>query len=379
MQIQWPEGLDAQGFLRDYWQQRPLLMRGALPEFANPLSVDELAGLAMDEDIPSRLVWEHGTPPWRCEHGPFSEETLCSLPTSGWSLLVSNIDKHLPDFNEYLDPFRFIPDWRLDDLMISTAPNGGSVGPHKDEYDVFLLQAHGQREWSIQHQSKDQFIPDLDLKILPAFTADETWVLSPGDILYLPPGLAHHGVAVGDECMTWSVGYRAPSRYEMLSAFIEDHAEQATMRARFGDAKRPVQAHGGEITADAFSALRVFLREAMTQDDDALDDWIGRYLTELANPEQEVLLSDFTDAALNSALKAPLSRRSDIRVGFQPLDKDRAALFCGGESHECSLALAKSLCGQLDFPPQALLGFTSLQDRRLLHRLFKRQVLLMAG
>ncbi|NVK30088.1 MAG: cupin domain-containing protein, partial [Gammaproteobacteria bacterium] len=222
MQLNWPEGIDEAIFLRDYWQQKPLYIPNAFVGFESPLDQNDLAGLSMDEDIPSRIVWEEKDGrQWTLERGPFDEEKLASMPTSGWSLLVSDIEKHLPEFVEYFAALNFLPSWRIDDLMISTAPDGGSVGPHIDEYDVFLFQAEGQRHWSLAPTPDNGFgmIEDADLKIIDQWQAEESMLCSPGDLLYLPPGYGHHGVARGDGCVTWSFGFRAPNAAELINGF----------------------------------------------------------------------------------------------------------------------------------------------------------------
>ncbi|MEL7448234.1 MAG: cupin domain-containing protein [Pseudomonadota bacterium] len=216
--LNWPDGLSAERFLRDYWQKQPLLLRGALPGFESPLGADELAGLACDPDVESRLVRESGDPPWQVQQGPFAEDQLTGLPGHGWSLLVQDVDKHLPELAVIADRFGFVPSWRFDDLMVSFAPPGGSVGAHVDAYDVFLLQGAGQRTWSIGPQPERPLChPEAQLRVIDNFAPEEQWTLFPGDALYLPPGVAHHGVA-GENCITWSVGFRAPSHQQLVAA-----------------------------------------------------------------------------------------------------------------------------------------------------------------
>ena len=185
-------------FLEQYWQKKPLLIKRAFSNYQSPISAEELAGLACEEGVESRLILEHGeTSPWQLRYGPFSEDDFTSLPKTNWSLLVQAVNHHVPELNELLEAFNFIPNWRIDDLMISYAPTHGSVGPHLDNYDVFLLQVQGRRHWHINENdyTEDDFIEDLELKILKDFEAKQDWILEPGDMLYLPPGIAHHGVA----------------------------------------------------------------------------------------------------------------------------------------------------------------------------------------
>lgn len=215
--------LSARQFLTDYWQKKPVLLNQAFPNFTSPLTVDEVAGLALEPEFESRLIWEkhpeHGSP-WALQQGPFTEAQLQQLPSSGWSLLVQGVDHWVDAVAQFRRQFNFIPSWRFEDIMISLAPPGGSVGPHVDQYDVFLCQVEGERlwHWSETRKSNLLFREDTALSILdqplpePVCSA----LLSPGDILYLPPGYAHHGVAQSFS-QTWSVGFRAPDAEEIMS------------------------------------------------------------------------------------------------------------------------------------------------------------------
>jgi len=192
-------GLTPERFLAEYWQKRPLLVRQAIPGFKSPLSADELAGLACEPEVESRLILEKGgSRPWQLEHGPFEEERFATLPESHWTLLVQRVNHWVPAVADLLDHFAFLPSWRLDDIMISYAADQGSVGPHTDQYDVFLLQGAGRRRWQIDASVTDEspLLDHPDLRILAQFHATDEWVLEPGDLLYLPPGLAHYGVAL---------------------------------------------------------------------------------------------------------------------------------------------------------------------------------------
>ena len=189
-------GLTAREFLRDYWQRKPLLIRQAIPDFQNPLEPDELAGLSLEEEIESRLIIGQDRT-WELRRGPLPEDTFAGLPERDWTLLVQSVDQFVPEVDEVLEPFRFLPSWRVDDVMISYAAPGGGVGPHYDHYDVFLLQGHGRRRWRIGQPctADSPLIDGLELKILADFQQTDEWVLEPGDMLYLPPGIAHYGIA----------------------------------------------------------------------------------------------------------------------------------------------------------------------------------------
>ena len=206
-------GLTQQQFLQQYWQKKPLLIRQAFSDFQSPISPDDLAGLACEPEIESRLIEEKGAlGPWQVRSGPLTEDDFARLPSTHWTMLVQDVDKHLPELQSLLDPFRFIPDWRRDDLMVSYAPQHGSVGPHTDGYDVFLLQAMGERRWQINDKAMTDaaLIEGLDVQILQEFHPDQSWDLQPGDMLYLPPGTG------------------VPTRVH--GAFIDDHEVHAVVR-----------------------------------------------------------------------------------------------------------------------------------------------------
>ena len=270
--------LSTEEFLRDYWQQKPLLIRQAFPNFQAPLSSDELAGLACDTDTARLVLEKGGKTPWEMRHGPLRKKDFAKLPATHWTLLVNDIEKLLPEFADIIEPFRFIPDWRIDDLMISYAVDGGSVGPHIDAYDVFLLQAQGQRCWQISSQAcaEDNFIPDIDLRIMQSFTAEEEWLLEPGDMLYLPPDIPHYGVAVGD-CMTYSVGFRAPSRADLLEDLLGHILEQPAMQERFRDPKRSLQADPSTLAEADLERLTEFVLAALP-DRAAIRAWLEETL-----------------------------------------------------------------------------------------------------
>ena len=283
-------------FLADYWQKDPVVIRGALADFEPPLTPEEFGGLALEEDVESRLIQEQGgDTPWQVRNGPFSEDDLTSLPDTHWTLLVQEINKHVPEFALLQDRFNFIPNWRLDDVMVSFAPEHGSVGPHADNYDVFIIQGSGRRRWQINRNEPTEadLIPDLPLRIMHNFQAEEEWILEPGDMLYIPPGVAHHGVALEDS-LSYSVGYRAPTLGDLLSGFYgEAIAAQAT-ESFYSDPDLPAQSQAGEISLRAREAIRRIIRSLAT-DDAAIDHWFGRYITDIRPghtvPEPEQPLS----------------------------------------------------------------------------------------
>lgn len=290
-------GLTQQQFLDEYWQKKPLLIKQAFVDFESPISPEDLAGLACEPEIESRLIEENGQDgPWQVTQGPFSEDDFARLPATNWTMLVQDVDKHLPDLQHILDPFHFIPDWRRDDLMISYAPEHGTVGPHTDGYDVFLLQALGTRRWQIGDIPviDAPIIAGLDVQILTEFTPDQTWDLQPGDMLYLPPHFAHHGVAMND-CMTYSIGFRAPSQVDMLDAVVNSMLEQGLGKIRYNDSDLKLSPHTAEIDAQAVARLKVMLHQAIDDAEPILASALGKFVTETKSSLSAIVEESLTD------------------------------------------------------------------------------------
>jgi len=280
-------GLSAAQFMRRYWQKKPLLVRQAIPAMVPPIDRGALFALAEREEVESRLI-RHGKAGWSLKHGPLQRRALPPLKQAAWTLLVQGVDLHHEGVHELLRQFRFLPDARLDDLMISYASDTGGVGAHFDSYDVFLLQAQGRRRWSIGKQSDLRLQPGVPLKILENFEPEQTFVLEPGDMLYLPPKYAHDGVAVGDDCMTCSIGLRSSAVGElgadllarMAQAYSEDLEDAGPAElARYRDPTQPAV----DAPAAMPAALQGFARkavEAALRDPDAIDRALGESLTE---------------------------------------------------------------------------------------------------
>ncbi|WP_313516600.1 cupin domain-containing protein [Pseudomonas sp.] len=369
-------GISAREFLRDYWQKKPLLIRQAIPNFESPLSPDELAGLALEEQVESRMVIEHGERPWELRRGPFAEDAFQNLPERDWTLLVQAVDQFVPEVAELREHFQFLPSWRIDDVMISYAAPGGGVGPHFDNYDVFLLQAHGQRRWKIgQMCDSDSPMRDhADLRILAGFDETDDWVLEPGDMLYLPPRLAHFGTAV-DECMTYSVGFRAPSAAEVLTHFTDFLAQFLPDEDRYSDAGIAPVSDPHEIQMDALHRLKALLDEHMG-DERLLLTWFGQFMTEPRYPElvagEELAESDFLQALQDGAV---LVRNPSARMAWSQVDIG-LLLFASGQSRllpEHLLELLKLVCAS-DALHQDNLGQWLADDdgRNLLWELVKQ-------
>ncbi|MGH2421818.1 cupin domain-containing protein [Pseudomonas sp. C 49-2] len=325
-------GITAREFLRDYWQKKPLLIRQAIPDFESPIDADELAGLALEEEVESRLVIEHGERPWELRRGPFAEDAFSTLPEREWTLLVQAVDQFVPEVAELLEQFRFLPSWRIDDVMISFAAPGGSVGPHFDNYDVFLLQAQGKRNWKIGQMcnSESPLLQHADLRILAEFEESAEWVLEPGDMLYLPPRLAHFGIAE-DDCMTYSVGFRAPSAAEVLTHFTDFLSQYLTDEERYTDADAQPVSDPHQIQGDALDRLKSLLAEHMS-DERMLLTWFGQFMTEPRYPElvagEELGEEDFISALQDGAI---LVRNPSARMAWSEVDDD-VLLFASGQS-----------------------------------------------
>ncbi|MFG6466466.1 JmjC domain-containing protein [Roseateles sp. BYS87W] len=281
MQIDLPTpmlaGLSPAQFMRKHWQKKPLLVRQAFPEAVPPASLKELAALAARDDVESRLVTAFDGQ-WKLKHGPVAKLPAMSKP--GWTLLVQGLDQHLSAARALMDRFRFVPDARLDDLMLSVASDGGGVGPHFDSYDVFLIQLAGRRRWRIAPQKDAVLRDDVPLKIIANFKPEQDYVLEPGDMLYLPPGWAHDGVAVGAGCMTGSVGFRASTAEglaaELLPRLLDDVDAAGKL---YADPKQPASVQPAEVPADLLAFARKAV-EAAVQRPHALERALGEALTE---------------------------------------------------------------------------------------------------
>ncbi len=265
-------------FLAEYWQKKPLLIRQAIPNFEGLLTPNELAGLACEETVEARII-QNKNDQWQVEDAPFDEDDFTSLPEKYWTLLVQSVNRHLPEAAELLSLFSFIPLARLDDLMISYAPTGGSVGAHLDSYDVFLLQGSGTRRWGISAQTDFTLVEDAPLRLLKHFKAEQEWVLSPGDMLYLPPNIAHRGVSEDDDCMTYSIGFRAPGKQELMQGFLEYLQDTVQAGGLYEDVDLGLQQHPAEISADMIAKVETILQK-IKWDKSTISGFLGRVLTE---------------------------------------------------------------------------------------------------
>ncbi|MEO9275769.1 cupin domain-containing protein [Marinomonas sp. 5E14-1] len=374
-------GMTAQTFLDEYWQRKPLLIRAALPNFEAPLDADELAGLAMEEEVESRIVIENGNAPWETQQGPFRESDFESLPEKEWTLLVQAVDHWVPEVQELKEQFQFLPSWRLDDVMISYATEGGSVGPHYDQYDVFLVQVSGKRRWQVlaPEEYKDSALANISLHILDNFPVNPEidWELEAGDILYLPPNFAHNGRALDDDCMTYSVGFRAPSMQDALTGIRDKLCEEINAKDRFSAPETEAREHISHISEDDVSYLQAQLTRLISQPD-LLANWLGETMSETKYPEfLAPLNTQELDVAFNNAIQGnTFIRPGDARICYY-LDnkKNQMTVFCNGESMNLDNELApfvQAITDQVEFDFSGL-DLSQNNDLEPLVRFFIRQ------
>jgi 50S ribosomal protein L16 3-hydroxylase len=362
-------------FLKEYWQKKPLLIRQAYPNFEPLIPADELAGMSLEEEIESRIIMENGPDsPWQLISGPFQEETFGSLPKDKWTLLIQGVDQWLPEAADLLQDFNFIPNWRIDDLMISFATDGGSVGPHYDQYDVFLLQAEGQREWRIGQMCNehDAFLQETKLRLLAKFEETDRWILEPGDMLYLPPRLAHYGISQGNG-QTYSIGFRAPSQSELMHSLVDQIDASSNEDQRYGDPELALQTHSGEINEAALQQVRDFMIQALA-DPVLLSDAIGKLMTEAKYPQErdeddEKDKANYLAADLKYDIQViDIHRELHSRFAFNQ-NENSISFYAGGKVYpitESSLELAQYLTKQRQYKGSELKSLCEDRDNEKL-------------
>ncbi len=353
--------LKTKQFLSQFWQRRPLVIRNAIPDFKGVVQAPELLALAMRDDIESRLVSRHRGA-WRMRHGPFTRTELARLPGRNWTILVHGLNLELPAADALLQRFRFIPHARLDDVMVSYAVPGGSVGPHADSYDVFLLQGPGRRRWGVSGQRDRDLDPEAPLKILRNFRPQKEWLLEPGDMLYLPPGWAHEGVAL-EPCFTYSIGFRAPSNQETAREFLAFLQDRIELDGLYADPGMTPQRHAAEVPERMVRHAVAVTRKIRWQKRD-----VARFLGEyLSAPKPQVVFSrprrphSFSRFA---ALCTTRGLRLDLRTRLLFQNRD---FFVNGERLQVSArpqACLKRLADERILPPRTRLPEPLL---RILH------------
>lgn len=361
-------------FMRDYWQKKPLLVKNAIPTFSlgkvagtpfeSPISAAELVSIAQQDEVETRLVQAK---PWRLAHGPFTKKKIPALHQPDWTILLQGMEAHHPAAATILSWFRFIPDSRLDDLMISLAGPGGGVGPHLDSYDVFLIQMSGRRHWKISAQKNHDLLPDLPLKILSDFRKEHDWVLEPGDLLYLPPKIAHDGIALDAGTQTWSVGFRAPSWRELLQEVLWGMAESLendpAIASLFTDPWQKATTQPADLPKQLVKELENKVRKLPLS---------GKNLTELLENSLGKILSEpkpsvFFDAPQNTLSQTQFMKTCAI-YGLQASPKTRLiltskALFCNGEEFLNASNSGKTFKNWSNFAQKRL--FSSIECKKL--------------
>jgi 50S ribosomal protein L16 3-hydroxylase len=312
--------------------------------------------LACEEYVEARLIAQtsdRAEGNWEVEHGPLPESRFGQLDKQPWSLLVQAVDHHVPKVASLITPFRFIPNWRIDDVMVSYASDGGGVGPHFDHYDVFLIQGLGKRRWQVGAacDATTELLEHDDLRLLASFEARNEWILEPGDILYVPPRVAHNGVAVGDDCMTYSIGFRAPSHRELITHYCDDVLDGLQDESRYADPQLEAQDNPGEISAGAIARLHSMIAEKML-DRDSFARWFGQYSSTRKNPDIDWRPEEpIGIEALRTYLASdvPLCRNPASRFSFVWQGVNSMLLFVDGQCFECAedtVTLAELVCAQ---------------------------------
>ncbi len=283
-------------FLAEYWQKKPLLIRAAIPNFKGLLTPNELAGLACEDGVQARII-KNNKGKWSVLQSPFDEADFAKLPAKDWTLLVQSVNHYLPEAADLLALFNFIPHARLDDLMVSYAPKGGGVGAHVDSYDVFLLQGSGKRNWKISAQNDLSLVEGAPLKILKNFKAEQEFTLEAGDMLYLPPQIAHWGISESDDCMTYSIGFRAPKMQELQHEFLSYLQDNLNAEGLYKDTDLTLQKHAAEISDAMIAKVDKALRDIVWNNDNVAD-FLGKYLTEpkldvIFEPNRKISKAEF--------------------------------------------------------------------------------------
>ena len=374
-EINWGD-LTLERFLSEFWQQKPILIRGAFEEFKPVIAPDELAGLALEENVESRLIrYNTSKNDYQLERGPIPEERFGELPEENWTLLVQAVDHYVPEATDLLNLFSFIPRWRIDDLMISYATPGGGVGPHYDNYDVFLIQASGTRRWELggYENSSSPRLPDAPVMVLSEFESEIEFDLAVGDMLYLPPRLAHNGIATSEDCITYSVGFRAPSESEFLRSISDHIGEQLSAEKRFTDPQRTITKAPGQVDQADAASIKARLVELIS-DEQNFNQWLGELLSEPKYPDmvQAVAEDEFNDW-FQEALEVGVEVAPNTRLIY--LESDSNRLYCNGEAisvESKEWPLAKSLADYRNLAPDDL----DPNRQELLTKLFQLGALL---
>ena len=325
-------------FFEKYWQKEPVVIRGGLPaELCMPIDNDELAGLACETEFRPRVIRKGDTDPssWSLDIGPFSEDELQSLPSDGsWCLLLNDLEKHVPEFMDVLNLFDHFPRWRVADVQVSISSDGGSVGAHSDQFDVFLIQGTGRKRWSISDSAEyvpdndKAFFPEAEVRVLKDFQPQSCSLLEQGDILYLPPKVAHHGVAEGCDsvCTTFSVGFLAPTHDELVLSYAQSSVDTHDGSQRWRDPWLKPQDNVGEISAEAVAHAADIIRQSMPKNEADIARWFGCHATQSFGFDPSATMPDedlsADELVVQLAEEGLLQRRADVKFAFVQEVKD---------------------------------------------------------
>ena len=335
-------GLTRSEFMRRHWQKEPLLARNALPDYADAVTRETLFDLATRDNVESRIVSRRGGR-WNVRHGPFTPDELARLPRRDWTLLVQGVEQSMPQASRLMSEFAFIPYARLDDVMVSYAAPGGGVGPHFDSYDVFLLQGSGTRRWQVSRQRDLELVADAPVKILARFLPEQEWIVQPGDLLYLPPQYAHDGVAI-DECITYSIGFRAPAAQELAGHFLDFLHDRLELEGRYADPDLVPTRNPGRLPPQMVERAAAVLDSLRWSRPD-VERFMGAYLTE---PKAHVVFES-PARGLTAAAFARRTKMRGLRLALPTrmlvAGKD---VYINGERHEAPRASLKLFAGLAD-------------------------------
>ncbi len=381
-------GMSVDTFLREHWQKKPLLVRGAIPGFAGLLSATELLRLAGRDDVVARAVTTQPAsnardrqgrrrPRYRLEPGPLRRVDLAAARQQRWTFLVQGVEQHVPAAWELLARFSFLPWARIDDLMISWAAPGGGVGPHVDDYDVFLLQGPGRRRWQVGSPTGFTLDPDEEMRILKDFRATDDWTLEPGDMLYLPPGVPHWGTAV-DECMTYSVGFLAPRHEQLAQNFLAflSQSPAASPPGIYADPDLRASSHPGAVDDDAVARVEAVLR-GLVWDSETVATFLGRLLT---GPKPSTTFAPPRRPLGLDAFATPLARAGTLALGASTRVLFRGdRFFVNGEVVEAAGALRDLLVTLADTRRATLPIRLAGDDVATLHGLYRQGFVVVDG
>lgn len=376
-------------FLSQYWQKKPLVIRNALPDFVSPLSPDELAGLALEEDVESRIVCEtpQKKPAWHLRKGPFTEKDFSTLPPTHWTLLVQGVDRLIPEVYALLNHFDFLPQWRIDDIMISFAALHGSVGPHYDNYDVFLYQAQGAREWRLTTRecTKSNYLKDLELRIMERFDVEEKILLEEGDMLYLPPHVGHYGISLSEQCMTYSFGYRSYQGQELWDSLGDYLSEKGLFTNLYQDPNWSHLKNTSEITEPAWQSAQNLLQQ-LINDKHIMKSWFGCFATrldqqaehQLPMPLEEEELTDMSLFIRELKTGLDLIRDASCRFAYQREEEQNKQQFyingCEWNVDGVSAELLHELANHRTLDPTRIAPYLSNEQNQIfLFELWKLQ------